>query len=79
VQSIVSSYVTQFLQLATASTGDHLTLNVWNLPSTFLTMLTPSLQYGNDSSWGLTYNLWAEKLLGFNIFPASMYTMQAVS
>ena len=30
-------------------------------------------QYGNDSSWGLTYNLYADKLLGLNLFPSSIY------
>jgi hypothetical protein len=33
-------------------------------------------KYGVADSWGLTYNLWAETLLGFNIFPASLYDMQ---
>ncbi|KAL1706445.1 hypothetical protein EV121DRAFT_278880 [Schizophyllum commune] len=32
-----------------------------------------TLNYGNDSSWGLTYNLYADKLLGFNLFPSSIY------
>jgi hypothetical protein len=34
-------------------------------------------QYGQDNTWGLTYNLWADKALGLNIFPASVYQMQA--
>ncbi|KAG8808169.1 hypothetical protein FRC17_004075 [Serendipita sp. 399] len=35
-----------------------------------------TLNYGNSSSWGLTYNLYAEKLLGFEIFPQSIYQRQ---
>lgn len=27
-------------------------------------------------SWGLTYNLYADKLLKLNLFPASIYTMR---
>ncbi|KAG8722947.1 hypothetical protein FRC09_005472 [Ceratobasidium sp. 395] len=34
------------------------------------------LQYNNPSSWGIAYNLWADKLFGYNLFPASVYTMQ---
>ncbi|KAI0265444.1 DUF1793-domain-containing protein [Gloeopeniophorella convolvens] len=36
-----------------------------------------TLSYGDDSSWGLAYNLFADKLLGFNLFPASIYQTQA--
>ncbi|KAH8120127.1 DUF1793-domain-containing protein [Phellopilus nigrolimitatus] len=35
-----------------------------------------TLSYGNDSSWGLSYNLYADKLLQTNIFPQSVYDMQ---
>ncbi|KAJ4478253.1 hypothetical protein J3R30DRAFT_2880603 [Lentinula aciculospora] len=35
-----------------------------------------TLDYGNDSSWGLSYNLYADKLLQLNLFPESIYTMQ---
>ncbi|KAJ3931095.1 MAG: hypothetical protein NXY57DRAFT_941060 [Lentinula lateritia] len=35
-----------------------------------------TLNYGNDSSWGLSYNLYADKLLQLNVFPESVYTMQ---
>ncbi|KAL1747685.1 hypothetical protein HDZ31DRAFT_80256 [Schizophyllum fasciatum] len=35
-----------------------------------------TLNYGNDSSWGLTYNLYADKLLGLNLFPPSVYEQQ---
>ncbi|KZV92371.1 DUF1793-domain-containing protein [Exidia glandulosa HHB12029] len=54
-----ADYVTQFQALATASTGDHLTL-----------------KYGDDATWGTTYNLYADKLLGLNLFPQSIYDMQ---
>ncbi|TFK55924.1 DUF1793-domain-containing protein [Heliocybe sulcata] len=57
--SIAASYVPQWQQYATASTGNHLTLS-----------------YGNSSSWGLSYNLYADKLLGTNVFPSSVYEMQ---
>ncbi|KAK7695932.1 hypothetical protein QCA50_000571 [Cerrena zonata] len=35
-----------------------------------------TLSYGDDSSWGLSYNLYADKLLGTNIFPSSVFEMQ---
>ncbi|KAI0375561.1 DUF1793-domain-containing protein [Pilatotrama ljubarskyi] len=35
-----------------------------------------TLAYGNSSSWGLTYNLYADKLLGTNVFPQSLYDLQ---
>ncbi|KZT71472.1 DUF1793-domain-containing protein [Daedalea quercina L-15889] len=57
---IASSYVSQWLELATASDGQHLTL-----------------AYGNDSSYGITYNMYADKLLGTNIIPQSVFDMQS--
>ncbi|KAJ3976289.1 DUF1793-domain-containing protein [Lentinula raphanica] len=57
--SIASSYVSQWQNFATSSSGNHLTLN-----------------YGNDSSWSLSYNLYADKLLQLHTFPESVYTMQ---
>ncbi|KII95062.1 hypothetical protein PLICRDRAFT_48031 [Plicaturopsis crispa FD-325 SS-3] len=35
-----------------------------------------TLSYGNDSSWGLSYNLYGDKLLSLDLFPDSVYTMQ---
>ncbi|EJD43842.1 DUF1793-domain-containing protein [Auricularia subglabra TFB-10046 SS5] len=35
-----------------------------------------TLKYGDDSTWGLTYNLYADKLLGLDLFPQSVYDMQ---
>ncbi|KAJ7682669.1 DUF1793-domain-containing protein [Mycena polygramma] len=35
-----------------------------------------TLAYGNSDSWGLSYNLYGDKLLGLNLFPASIYTEQ---
>ncbi|KAL4241900.1 Glutaminase GtaA [Abortiporus biennis] len=35
-----------------------------------------TLSYGNDTSWGLSYNLLGDKLLGTNLFPSSIYDMQ---
>jgi hypothetical protein len=34
------------------------------------------LTYGDNPSWGLMYNLYADKLLGTNVFPAAMYQMR---
>ena len=33
-------------------------------------------QYGQNDTWGLAYNLYADKLLGTNIFPASIYELR---
>lgn len=30
------------------------------------------------SSWGLSYNMYADKLLGTNVFPQSVYDMRKV-
>ncbi|KAJ7765010.1 hypothetical protein DFH07DRAFT_371236 [Mycena maculata] len=57
--SIATSYVTQWQNFATSTTGAHLTLN-----------------YNNESSWGLSYNLFGDKLLGLGLFPASVYAEQ---
>jgi len=35
-----------------------------------------TLSYGDNPSWGLMYNLYADKLLGTNLFPDSIYEMQ---
>lgn len=35
-----------------------------------------TLAYGQDSTWGLVYNLYGDKLLKLNLFPASLYTLQ---
>ncbi|KAI0092705.1 hypothetical protein BDY19DRAFT_1054180 [Irpex rosettiformis] len=35
-----------------------------------------TLNYGNDSSWVLAYNLYADKLLGTNLIPKEVYNMQ---
>ncbi|PIL29028.1 hypothetical protein GSI_09076 [Ganoderma sinense ZZ0214-1] len=47
--TLAASYVKQWQQFATSSTGSHLTLS-----------------YGDNDSWGMTYNLYADKLLGTN-------------
>ncbi|EJD38414.1 DUF1793-domain-containing protein [Auricularia subglabra TFB-10046 SS5] len=35
-----------------------------------------TLSYGDSASWGLSYNLFADKLLKLNLFPQSVYDMQ---
>lgn len=35
-----------------------------------------TLSYGNDASWGLSYNLFGDKLLGLKLFPQSVYAMR---
>jgi len=35
-----------------------------------------TLSYGNNPSWGLLYNLYADRLLGFNMFPQTVYETQ---
>ncbi|EIN10412.1 DUF1793-domain-containing protein [Punctularia strigosozonata HHB-11173 SS5] len=35
-----------------------------------------TLSYNDDASWGLSYNLYADKLLETNLFPASIYSEQ---
>ena len=36
-----------------------------------------SLNYGNDNTHGLLYNLWSDTELGLNLVPDSVYTMQS--
>ncbi|TFK92183.1 DUF1793-domain-containing protein [Polyporus arcularius HHB13444] len=35
-----------------------------------------TLAYGNSASWGLSYNLYADKLLKTNVFPQSIFDLQ---
>jgi len=35
-----------------------------------------TLSYGNNTSWGLLYNLYADRLLNFNMFPLFVYETQ---
>ncbi|KAF2431647.1 DUF1793-domain-containing protein [Tothia fuscella] len=35
-----------------------------------------TLNYGYNQSWGLLYNIWADKELGLNLVPQSVYDMQ---
>ncbi|KDQ29342.1 hypothetical protein PLEOSDRAFT_157064 [Pleurotus ostreatus PC15] len=35
-----------------------------------------TLAYGDSASWGLSYNLFADKLLKLNLFPTSIFQMQ---
>ncbi|KAI0744972.1 DUF1793-domain-containing protein [Earliella scabrosa] len=35
-----------------------------------------TLSYGDSNSWGLSYNLYADRLLGTNVFPDTIYDMQ---
>ncbi|KAF8897656.1 DUF1793-domain-containing protein [Infundibulicybe gibba] len=48
----------------------------WQTFATSTTGPHLTLSYGNPASWGLSYNLFADKLLKLNLFPASIYTMQ---
>ncbi len=38
--------------------------------------LTNLFKYGNDSSWGLSYNMFADKLLKTNVFPQSLFDLR---
>ncbi|KAH8101093.1 DUF1793-domain-containing protein, partial [Cristinia sonorae] len=51
--------------------------------STYIQQLSTSsdrqhldLTYKDDNSWGLAYNLYADKLLGTNVFPDSVFSME---
>ncbi|KAH9482400.1 Glutaminase A [Psilocybe cubensis] len=62
--SIASSFVTQWQKLATSSSGQHLTLSVIR---EFCKVAV---------NWGLSYNMYADKLLKLDVFPESVYEMQ---
>ncbi|KAF8639975.1 hypothetical protein AX17_001222 [Amanita inopinata Kibby_2008] len=51
-------------------------VNKWQTYAISTTGPHLTLSYGNDSSWGLSYNLYADKLLKLNLFPSSIYEMQ---
>ena len=42
-------------------------------------MLTVHGQYNDNNSWGLSYNLYADKLLKTNIFPRSIFELRELS
>ncbi|PPQ99075.1 hypothetical protein CVT24_003635 [Panaeolus cyanescens] len=51
-------------------------VNKWQTLAESTTASHLTLSYGNPSSWGLSYNLFADKLLKLNTFPQSIYTMR---
>ncbi|KAG6880386.1 hypothetical protein C0992_007797 [Termitomyces sp. T32_za158] len=51
-------------------------VDCWQGLSTSSTGKHLALNYGNSSSWGLFYNLYADRLLKLNLFPASVYQLQ---
>ncbi|KAK2466302.1 hypothetical protein APHAL10511_001944 [Amanita phalloides] len=51
-------------------------VNQWQSLATSSTGGHLTLSYGDSSSWGLSYNLYADKLLNLNLFPPSVYDMQ---
>ncbi|KAJ4001761.1 hypothetical protein F5050DRAFT_1721221 [Lentinula boryana] len=48
----------------------------WQTFATSTTGAHLTLDYNDESSWGLSYNLFGDKLLGLNLFPASVYDEQ---
>ncbi|KAF7301796.1 DUF1793-domain-containing protein [Mycena indigotica] len=48
----------------------------WQTLSASSTGAHLTLAYGNANSWGLSYNLYGDKLLKLNLFPASVYSQQ---
>jgi hypothetical protein len=48
----------------------------WQKLATSTTGNHLTLAYGQDASWGMAYNLWADKHLGTNLFPQSIYENQ---
>ncbi|TFK75791.1 DUF1793-domain-containing protein [Pluteus cervinus] len=48
----------------------------WQVYATAASGQHLTLAYGQDDSWGLSYNLFGDKLLGLNLFPQSVYKMQ---
>ncbi|KAJ7068407.1 DUF1793-domain-containing protein [Mycena amicta] len=48
----------------------------WQTLSASKTGAHLTLAYGNDASWGLSYNLWGDKLLKLGLFPESVYAEQ---
>ncbi|KAI0073113.1 DUF1793-domain-containing protein [Panus rudis PR-1116 ss-1] len=73
-------------EIASLMGDDARASNYSRIASTYVDQLMPlatasdpkhlTLSYGQDTSWSLTYNLYADKLLGTNIFPSSVYDMQ---
>ncbi|KAF9076791.1 DUF1793-domain-containing protein [Rhodocollybia butyracea] len=48
----------------------------WQAFATSTTGPHLTLDYNDESSWSLSYNLFGDKLLGLNLFPASVYAEQ---
>ena len=73
-QNVATSYLEQWQDIALSSDGSHYTLSYGDNPSqvSWRGRVDP-----HDSNvpirWGLLYNLYADRLLGFNMFPQSVY------
>ncbi|PFH52830.1 hypothetical protein AMATHDRAFT_73955 [Amanita thiersii Skay4041] len=74
--SIAADYVNRWQSLAASSTGPHLTLSYGNSSRYFDHLILSRVTLMGPCSWGLSYNLYADKLLKLNLFPASVYQMQ---
>jgi hypothetical protein len=46
-------------------------------PATTTTLAHTTLSYGNNTSYGLLYNLYADRLLSLGLVPQSVYDMQS--
>lgn len=63
--NIAKDYVTRWMDLAIAETSANFTR-----PHTILS-------YGNNDTYGLLYNLYADRLLGLDLVPQEVYDMQS--
>lgn len=61
--NISHSYIAQWQQLAITYTG--------------LGIAHTTLDYGQEKSYGLLYNLWPDRALGLDLVPQSVYAMQS--
>lgn len=64
---IALSYISQWQTLATAPANS----------SSSLPAAHTTLNYGNDSSYSLLYNLWADRNLNLGLVPQGVYDMQS--
>jgi hypothetical protein len=73
LQSVATSFLTQWQTVALSLDKSHYTLSYRNDPSYVSSESADFHGFDVTVRWSLLYNLYADRLLGLNVFPPSVY------